>query len=123
MAQITYEDERTKLRANVRPATYRDDLKRLDMQQEATKKDHLNDNELVADVFTYPRLICATPDGELVVEGETFPWPPTLDQILDASVDGVDLWYAEVRRINPTWFSGMEIDTTKKTTETKPQIE
>lgn len=123
MAEITYEDERTKLRANVRPATYRDDLKRLDMQQEAAKRHHPNDNELVADVFTYPRLVCATPDGELIVDGVISTWPPTLDQILDASVDGVDIWYAEVRRINPTWFSGMGFDETKKTTETKPQIE
>src|SRR3989337_2358722 len=123
MAEITFEDERTKLRVSVRPATYRDDLKRLDMQQEATKRMHTNDNELVADVFTYPRLICATPDGELIVNGETFSWPPTLDQILDASVDGIDLWYAEVRRINPTWFSGMDVPTTKKTTETKLQTE
>jgi len=124
MAQITWEDERTKLVANVRPATYRDDLKRLDMQQEAAKRQHSDDSELVADVFTYPRLICSTPSGEFFIEGRPVTWPPSLDEVLDGSVDAIDLWYAEVKRLNPGWFALMEQPgETKKTTETKQQTE
>ena len=108
MSKITYKDERVEFWALVRPATYRDDLNRLNMQQDATKQEYKSNDILVAAVFTYPRLVCCTTAGELIVDGVPCPWPPTLDQLLDSSVDCIDTWFAEVKRLNPSWFVDME---------------
>jgi hypothetical protein len=122
MSTITFEDERTKLVANVRPATYKDELRRMDMQQELSTKDYHDSNLMAVAIFTYPRLIASTPTGEMSLDGAQIEWPPTLEQVLDSSVDGIDLWFGEVRRLNPTWFRDIDSATQKKT-ETNPPTE
>ncbi len=104
MAIITYEDEYTKLRAFVRPASTSAELRRLDMQKEAASKIYNDPKEAGDAHFFYPNLICATPSGELTLNGEACEWPPTLAQFRDMSRGAEDAWYAEVKRLNPTWF-------------------
>jgi hypothetical protein len=104
MSSITFSDERIQLTANVRPASYRDDCKRMDMQEQATTQAYPDNNIAAVAMFTYPRLIAATPSGALVIEGTSIEWPPTLDQLMDISVEAIDLWYLEVKRLNVAWF-------------------
>jgi hypothetical protein len=119
MAVITFEDEYTKLRAVVRPASHKGELRRLYMQQEAASKVYDDEKEMVDAVYMYPRLICATPSGELSLNGEIIEWPPTLAQFRDMSKDGLNAWYLEVKRLNPDWFP--DADELKKMMETSPQ--
>ncbi len=104
MTTVTFCDERTKLVVTVRPATYRDDLARLDLQDKAAQNSTEDAYAFVAAAFTHPRLVSASPTGELVVDGKDIPWPPTVQDIMDMSVDAVDIWYEEVKRLNPKWF-------------------
>jgi hypothetical protein len=109
MATVTFEDERTKFIVRVRPATYKDDLNRLALQEKANAEAESDDLRVLATaMFTYPRLVCASPVGELTIDGVTFDWPPPIEAVLDMSVDAVNGWYLEVKRLNPDWFPSLE---------------
>ena len=122
MGVVNYTDERTILQVNVRPASYGDDLNRLGLQEAQGKRMFTTDRELAAAVFTYPRLVCATVSGTLVLDGVEVPWPPTPEQILEISADAINAWYLEVKKLNPTWFPDFE-ELEKKAREMTLQTE
>lgn len=101
---MNYTDERIALTANVRRATLRDGLRRLQAREEAVKGEFSDPAEWFMRCYTYVDAISATPTGALTVDGEVQPWPPTYEQFVDLlPVTSVDEWYEEVYQLNPGW--------------------
>jgi hypothetical protein len=92
------------------------------MQEKAVQQPEQDAKLLIAAAFTYPRLICSSPAGELTIDGKTFEWPPSIEAVLDMSVDILDKWYREVVRLNPTWFPDTA-EVEKKLKEMRQQTE
>jgi len=107
--RISFSDERTKLDALVRPGSLSDELRHADLVDKAAREEAQEDPRMAyLTVVTYPALIAATPSGSLVIDGEERAWPPTLQDMLDMSNDALNVWYDEVRRLNPDWLPDVE---------------
>jgi hypothetical protein len=104
MAKVTWTDEVVTAEMVVVAASFRMDIKRVVMQDEAMKLEYPDVHAMALATFTYPRLICATPSGQATINGVAIDWPPTSDQVLDMSAALVNAWFAEVERCNPDWF-------------------
>ena len=121
---MNYTDERMNLTANVRRATLRDDLRRLQQREAEEKLTYSDGSEWYFRCYGYVDATAATPAGQLVIDGVDQPWPPTYEQFVDLlPAVAVDEWLNEVYRLNPAWKPAFKLpdETQEKKDEPRPE--
>ncbi|HSW63426.1 MAG TPA: hypothetical protein VLH56_08960 [Dissulfurispiraceae bacterium] len=101
--QLDYADEDCTFSASVRRATLGDELRRLEMMNDAIR----DNGDSIAGGFAInilPSLLCVTGSGELTYNGEAVTWPPALNDVLERLPRAaLDEWIGVVYDLNPDW--------------------
>jgi hypothetical protein len=109
---IPFDGKTVTARLDIRPAGIAASMRRTFLQQamrqtstpEAEPETAPTDPvEIFLRTRYYPDLIAGAYAGEIVIDGEALPWPPTFEQVMDLPEELGLAWENAVYDANPAW--------------------